>query len=329
MKIGVVIPAYNAEKYLRACLDSVLSQTVSDLGVYAMDDGSSDRTADILAEYAAKDPRVKCWRQSNRGLVATMNALLDRLDDDVELVSFVDSDDFIHPRMYELMTAELLRTGSDVAECRIVHVAESATVGDVFTTEPPCVSRTIDDMSVYLLKRTAPGQWINKQNKLYRRDAIGSIRFQPTLSYEDDYFFAYEVNAAVRRKVIVDSEFYAYRATPGSATAKIPFREYVRATQERIRLSLELFLAKGRIPSAIEAEWRSELAKDAYRMCIRKNLKKNRDPVSRRELFRSSGVFFRELEGFVLTGLNPIQELIFRCAFRGRYALARFLAYLT
>lgn len=329
MKVGVVIPAYNAERYIRESLDSVLSQTYSDLRVYAMDDGSTDRTAEILAEYAAKDPRVCFWRQPNRGLVATMNALLDRLDDDVGLVSFVDSDDFIHPGMFGIMIGELERTACDVVECGIVHVTADATVAGTFEGGADYRSVTVDDTSVYLLKRTAPGRWINKQNKIYRREAIGPIRFQPTLSYEDDYFFAYEVNAAIRRKTIVDADFYAYRATPGSATAKIPFREYVRATQERIRLSLELFLAKGRIPSAIEGEWRSELARDAYRMCIRKNLKKNPDPASRRELFLSSGAFFRELDGFVLSGLNPVQRLIFRCAFGGRYALARALAFLT
>ena len=129
----------------------------------------------------------------------------------------------------------------------------------------------------------------NKQNKLYRRDAIRGLRFRPSLSYEDDNFFACEVNAAIRRKVKLDAALYAYRDNPSSATSSIPFREYVRSTLERIRLSHEVFLVPGRVPASQVAEHRADLARDAYRMCIRKNLRKNRCAASRRELFLAAG----------------------------------------
>jgi hypothetical protein len=192
--------------------------------------------------------------------------------------------------------------------------------------------RVIDDMSVYWLRRTSPDGWINKQNKLYRRGAIGDLRFQSTLSYEDDYFFACEVNAQIHRKVKLDVGLYAYRATPNSTTAATPFRKYVLATLERIRLSLVVFLEAGRVPKGPEAEYRHDLAKDAYRMCIRKNLKKNRDAALRRELFMLAGEAFARLErehGFSPAGLNPVQLAVYRACLRGHYALARLLVALT
>jgi hypothetical protein len=212
-------------------------------------------------------------------------------------------------------------------------VPADASPAAVFARPVECArERVIDDMSVYWLRRTSPDGWINKQNKLYRRSSIGALRFQPTLSYEDDYFFACEVNAQIRRKVKVDVGLYAYRANPSSSTASIPFREYVRATLERIRLSFAVFLDAGRVPRDLEAEYRSDLAKDAYRMCIRKNLKKNKNAAERRELFMLAGEAFARLErehGFSPEGLNPMQRLVYLACRSGRYGLARLLVAFT
>lgn len=333
MKVGVVIPAYNGERYVADCLGSLQAQTHADWEAYVMDDGSSDGTLAAVRAYAERDARIRVWSQENRGLVATMNTLLDLLDDSVELVAFLDIDDFIHPQTYELLSASLERTGADVAECSIVHVLDGADHSSLFAS-PVCgaAERVIDDMSVYWLRRTAPDGWINKQNKLYRRSAIRGLRFQPTLSYEDDYFFACEVNARIARKSKLDAALYAYRANPDSATAAIPFREYVRATLERIRLSCAVFLDAGRVPKPLEAEYRADLARDAYRMCIRKNLKKNRDEAERRELFAQAGEAFARLErehGFAPVGLNPLQRLVYAACRRGSYGLARMLVALT
>ena len=333
MKIGVVIPAYNGERYVADCLGSLRAQTHEDWEAYVMDDGSRDGTLAAVRAFAESDPRIRVWHQENRGLVATMNSLLDRLGDAVRLVAFLDIDDFIHPQMFETLAAALERTGADVAECSIVHVPADASPGAVFASPAAVLrERVIDDMSVYWLRRTSPDGWINKQNKLYRREAIGGLRFQPTLSYEDDYFFACEVNARIRRKVKVDAGLYAYRANPNSSTASIPFREYVRSTLERIRLSFAVFLDAGRVPLAFEAEYRADLAKDAYRMCIRKNLKKNKNAAERRDLFMLAGAAFARLEsehGFRPCGLNPVQRLVYRACRRGRYGLARLLVALT
>ena len=333
MKVGVVIPAYNGERYVADCLGSLQAQTHADWEAYVMDDGSRDGTLAAVRAFAEADPRIRVWHQENAGLVATMNALLDRLDASVELVSFLDIDDFVHPQAFETLAAALERTGADVAECSIVHVPTDATPSGTFARPVEVAGeRVIDDMSVYWLRRTSPDGWINKQNKLYRRAAIGDLRFQPTLSYEDDFFFACEVNARIRRKVKIDAELYAYRATPGSATASLPFRKYVLATLERIRLSCVVFLDAGRVPKEFEAGYRADLAKDAYRMCIRKNLRKNGDAAERRELFALAGEAFARLErehGFSPVGLNPVQRLVYLACRRGRYLAARLLVALT
>jgi len=169
-------------------------------------------------------------------------------------------------------------------------------------------------------------------NKLYRREAVGDVRFWPGLAFEEDFFFNREVNARIRRKVLVPGTFYTYRDNPDSATHALNQTRYFESTVERVRLTLEVFLETGRVPRALEAEYRAELAKDAYRMCIRKNLKKNRDAAERRELFMRAGEAFARLEsehGFTPAGLNPVQGLVYSACRRGRYALARMLVAMT
>ena len=210
MKIAVVIPAFNGETYVIDSIGSLQAQTHLDWEAYVMDDGSSDGTFAAVQEFAAADPRIRVWKQANRGLVATMNALLDKIDDSADFLAFLDIDDFIHPRMFEVLLGAAERTGADVAECSIVHVPHEARPGDVFSGLPAAIpERLIDDMSIYWVRRTSPGGWINKQNKIYRRASLGNLRFRPTLSYEDDLFFACEVNARIKRKVKLDAALYA------------------------------------------------------------------------------------------------------------------------
>ena len=340
MRIAVLIPVYNCERYLRGCLDSVLAaageveKAGHSLEVFCIDDGATDGSGAILDGYAARYPEmIRVRHQENRGMVATNNRLMDELPDRIEAFGFVDSDDYIHPEMYARLSEALVRTQSDVAECGIVSVPfESAYPSGL--PKPPAggEDRIIEDMSVYWLRSTSPGRWINKVNKLYRRSAVRGIRFRDGLNYEDDIFFNCEVNAIVRRKVIIPGSFYAYRKNPDSLNGELNLKRYFAAVTERLRLSCEVFLAADRVPAAFRRGFCADLAKDAYRMVIRKNLKKNRNPTECKELFFAAGLFLRSLEqrwGFVPVGLNPLQSLIWRACRSGRYRTARLLTYLT
>ena len=315
MKFAVLIPVYNAERYLRECLDSVLSQGVD---VFCCDDGSADASRAILREYSRLYPQLKFSYQENRGVVATRNRLMDELPSDYEAFAFLDADDTVSPGMYSALASAMEEEGADIAECGMPgnNLSEKTVIADT---------------SRYRLRSTAPGAWINVVNKLYRRSAVGNIRFREGLKFEEDFFFNYEVHAAVGRKVILPEIYYHYRSNPDSATNSLNFRNYFDSTSRRVRLSLETFLKARRIPAAIEKEWRQELAKDAYRMCLKKNLKKNRSSEERRELFMKAGQFFRAIEkecDFRPVGLNWLQRILYRASLNGNYPLARVLALL-
>ena len=107
--ISVIIPVYNSERYLRRCVDSVIGQTYEYLEIILVDNGSTDSSGALLAEYAAKDPRMRVVEKENGGLSSARNAGLDAFRG--EWVTFVDSDDWIPPYAVECFERAALESG--------------------------------------------------------------------------------------------------------------------------------------------------------------------------------------------------------------------------
>ena len=100
-KVSIVVPVYNVEKYLRECLDSLLAQKLKDIEIIVVNDGSTDSSADIAAEYAARDSRVRLISKENEGYGKTMNRGFSEARG--EYVGIVESDDFADPHMFKDM----------------------------------------------------------------------------------------------------------------------------------------------------------------------------------------------------------------------------------
>ena len=110
--ISIVIPIYNGERFLRPCLDSILSQSVREMEVICVNDGSKDGTQSILEEYAAKDPRVVVLQQENQGIAAARNSGMARATG--EYLWFFDGDDVMQPGAAEAMLHRVQETGADL-----------------------------------------------------------------------------------------------------------------------------------------------------------------------------------------------------------------------
>ena len=102
-QISVIVPVYKVEPYLRRCVDSILAQTFTDFELILVDDGSPDNSGAICDEYAQKDARVHVIHQENGGLSAARNAGIDWVfaHSDSQWLTFVDSDDWVHPEYLE------------------------------------------------------------------------------------------------------------------------------------------------------------------------------------------------------------------------------------
>lgn len=332
-KIAVLIPVYNAEKYLPMCLDSVIGQTYAHLDILCLNDGSTDKSPEILERYAAHDKRFRIFSQPNAGVTAALNALLEKVSDDTDYIFYLDADDFIHPRTLECLLYYMRRHHPDVAECataRVEHDAASHVFLNVRMPNPKM--RRVQDMDIFFSNKTRIGGWINKINKLYDWRRVKSVRFRTELLYEEDYFYACEINAVIRSKLIIPDVLYFYRKNPASLNGRLNFHKYLTSGINRIRLSHDVFVKTGRIPPRYRADFNADLARDAYRMIIKKNLKKNKNDAECRALFlrAADAVDILTRQGIVSFATLPFpQRLVVRLCRRRMYRLAKIAVRLT
>ena len=110
-KISVIVPVYNVEKYLRKCIDSLTNQTLKDIEIILVNDGSTDNSGSIIDEYAKQDKRVIAIHKENGGQSSARNMGLDIAKG--KYVGFIDSDDWIELDMYENMYLALVKGNAD------------------------------------------------------------------------------------------------------------------------------------------------------------------------------------------------------------------------
>lgn len=174
--ISVIVPVYGVERYLRQCVDSILSQTYKDLEILLINDGSPDSCGDICDEYGGNDCRIKVYHTENRGLSAARNLGLQKATG--EYIGFVDSDDWIETDMYEVLLRLLEKTGADVSVCDFVQ--EPASYEKNFYPVDTVYNDT-DTMIALFNKEINYNVW----NKLYRRELWQDILFPEGKNYED------------------------------------------------------------------------------------------------------------------------------------------------
>ncbi|GHU50085.1 hypothetical protein AGMMS49975_00410 [Clostridia bacterium] len=207
--ISVIIPFYNLEKYVRRCLDSVLGQTYGNFEVIAIDDGSSDNTAEMLAEYASKDARIVFKRQDNAGAGAASNFGIESARG--EYLTFVDNDDFIEPTMYEQLIITLKENSADMAVCNFNLVYEdyiNKRYGNVKTG----AVNLYDDVYGYFCGRCACAKPNNYTwTRLYKSSVVknSGVRFE-NLRLGADTLFNFKLLPLMNRVAFIDEGLYNY-----------------------------------------------------------------------------------------------------------------------
>ena len=206
--ISVVIPCYNVEKYAAKCMDSVLSQTYCNLEVVVVDDGSTDGTAGILERYTT-DKRVKLIKQPNSGVTAARNAGIAATTG--ELLTFVDSDDYLELSMYEKLYAAMTRENADMAVCNYNLVYDDHTDMQYSKIRDETVN-VYDDIYGYFCKYCAclkPNNYI--WTRLYIADIVISsgVRFEQ-YKLGDDTLFNFKLLPHIKRVTFIEDGLYNY-----------------------------------------------------------------------------------------------------------------------
>ncbi len=205
-KVSVIIPVYNVEKYLRETLDCLVNQTLSDIEIICVDDGSTDSSLSILNEYAAKDSRIKVLEQQNKFAgVARNNGLKIATG---EYVIFLDSDDVFDKTMLEKMVERAEKTDSDITVCRcqLLMMKDNSIQPCEFCIEnkylPEKEVFSSSEISKDILRTFNGWPW----DKLYKRDFIlkHGLEFQDLRHSNDTYFVMMSLLLAEKITVLDD-----------------------------------------------------------------------------------------------------------------------------
>jgi len=203
--VSVIIPVYNAERYLRRCLDSVCEQTFGDIEIICVDDGSTDASVDILREYKEKDTRFKIITQSNKGAGEARNTGLNSAEG--KYLYFLDSDDEIKPRALEVAFNEAEKSRADIVIFNFeTYDDENDVISDCYYF---CV-RQLRMLNGYFTYKDFPDNILEfgrmVWNKLFKREFINAnkIRFQNTLKLNDVYFSSVSFICAEKMTYIDD-----------------------------------------------------------------------------------------------------------------------------
>lgn len=231
--ISIVIPVYNVENYLPACIQSVLTQTYQNLEIILVDDGSSDQSGALCDEFAFQDRRIKVFHQKNRGLSAARNAGLEEISGG--LVSFIDSDDQVAPDYIETLYALQEKYQADIVCCDYEAFLEGTS--PVVKAEAERILEMDANEALMQYFGSLATQTTVAWGKLYDKKLFLKIRFPEGRLHEDE-FTTYRLLADSGKIVYTNQKLYFYLQRKSSITGvrfQLRHLDALDALEERCR----------------------------------------------------------------------------------------------
>lgn len=227
-KISIIVPVYKVEKYLERCVDSIINQTLKNIEIILVDDGSPDHSGDICDEYAKQDNRIKVIHQKNGGISKARNAGMDIATG--EYIGFVDSDDYIEPLMYEKMYGIANFNDLDLCICNYYEEYEHTNIIKAIKIKNNDeILFNKREVFEYIIRPFYNGElggyvW----NKIYKRNIINDnkIRFVNGLVlYEDNIFFL-ELLTCINSAAYLNLELIHYMRNNQSICSTFNLKKY-------------------------------------------------------------------------------------------------------
>ena len=216
--VSIVVPIYNAEQYLRRCVDSILNQEYTDFELLLVNDGSTDASGDICEEYGDQDPRVIVIQKENTGVSDSRNRALDRAWG--KYLQFLDSDDWITPDATRLFVRAAEEYGCDMVISDFYRVVGErlSTKGDI--EEEGVLTR--EEFAAHMMENPADFYYGVLWNKLYRRDIVEehNLRMDTDINWCEDFMFNLEYIRYAKVFYALHAPIYYYVKRKGSLASQ-------------------------------------------------------------------------------------------------------------
>lgn len=207
IEISVIVPVYNAERYIKECLDSICHQTFKNFELILIDDGSTDESGRICDEYAALDSRIIVIHKQNEGVSIARNVGLDKVQG--EWIVFIDSDDYLLPDALSILYQNVTLASAD---CLLAgsKLLENNHIRDYIKPIPRCSDNVLKNIF-----HNALWAYIFKSSIIQENN----IRFAPNLAYSEDQVFLCKFALKAKTIIHIATPLYVYRKNETSACA--------------------------------------------------------------------------------------------------------------
>lgn len=209
-EISVVVPVYNVEKYLKRCIDSLLTQSFDSFDLILVDDGSQDNCGKICDEYKNADNRITVIHQENRGLSEARNTGIEWAlkNSDAEWITFIDSDDWVHPDYLKMLYETAAEYNVNMSICNCLKTPDFSV--DIEYSESSVKVFSAEDFWCFR-------QYGTSCAKLYKKSDFNNIRYPKGLLYED-VFVTYRLIFKQSKVAYIENPLYFYYTRPESIT---------------------------------------------------------------------------------------------------------------
>lgn len=321
-KISLIIPIYNAEKYLSECLQSVAEQSYQDFECLCINDGSSDTSEEIVKAIVEKDTRFVLINQPNSGCSAARNTGIAKAQG--EYLAFLDQDDALHPQALEMLLKMIEKHNADAATFAYQNVAESFKIENVPHYETSDLHEELIDNPWDDFFKNKKGASVVVWTRLYRRSVFGGLNFPCDVQPAEDSVYTLKFLQKCQSLVRTELPLMYYRDSATSIMNRGITAKYVRSHLKACCDIYEYFIASGILSEKKEKQLRYYLARMFYKTTISQVLRcKNFDPemiawvVAELRKLRASNIFepqVLELRKrlaicFYLKGMNEAAKL--------------------
>lgn len=205
--VSVIVPIYKVENYLRKCVDSIISQTYSNLEIILVDDGSPDNCGKICDDYKQKDNRIKVIHKENGGLSDARNAGIDIATG--RYIVFIDSDDYIHNKMIEYLHNGIIENNAQVSVCGVKKVKDGqAQICEDINLPEIVIIQSNEDKTKYYFESNYE-EFTVAWNKMYPVEYFKEIRYPKGKIHEDE-FTTYKLLEKADRIAFIKDHLYYY-----------------------------------------------------------------------------------------------------------------------
>lgn len=241
IKVSIIIPVYNAEKYIDKCICSVLGQTYRNIEVIIIDDGSTDESYNKIKEYAKNDKRINITRRENKGVYKTRIEGIEKSTG--EYIMFVDSDDWIDNNMIENMISLIYKYQADICRCGIEFESErEKKERKVFnaTEKEICIEKTLFKEKIYK-KFITTYNFCSVDTQLIRKNKIELKKINTSLCFAEDLQFNLNLYTNVEKIVFTEKNYYHYTENKEGITKTYKMERLSKNLEDAIIVYSSLF----------------------------------------------------------------------------------------